>query len=746
MILAKSNPPESLEQHTENCLSVFASIREAMPYLPRISGEPNFFQHLFYAVALHDLGKVAPGFQVQLRSGKLWGYRHEILSAGFVWLLEGLTALQKQGIALAIITHHKTIREIRERFSTKLAKGQRLFQDNIKSLESHFDSLQSWFERLPEWAEIYLNHSIPSPRKVKNINEIEDAYCRAVLPYLFNWEDSEKNALHRMYGVLLRGLLVSCDHLSSGGKYQIMAGIQEIRNKLRITRLHSFQEKLTKLKDHVFLMAPTGSGKTEASLLWVEANKIAGERVFYVLPYTASINAMSQRLARLFGEEQVGMLHGKARYFVYQTLLEKNYSPQEAMLQAKELVQASRKIYRPLKVLTPFQILKAFFGVKGWEAQLTEMANALFIFDEIHVYEAHTTALILTAIRKLAEVDARFLLMSATFPTFLKEKIRAMLPHILEHSPDPLADDDRILLEKPRHRVVILDGDIVQHIDSIVGDLCKGLHVLVVCNTVKRAQSVYRLLQASCQNNALLHGRFILRDRERIERTLQNVQLLVGTQTIEVSLDIDFDTIYTEPAPIDALLQRFGRVNRQGKKDMVPVHIFTQGSEMDYYFYDRECIEKTVSALGTVNELTANQSVQLVEQVYANGYNEKEQKQYDLAEAAFKRVIDALMPFNDSESDEEFDHLIRSIEVIPECFEQDYLECLENRQFFEAMRYLATISFGQEMRLFKLDALAARRYQTAYGRTFYYRIAFVGYDEKIGLLLDEITNKGVIID
>jgi CRISPR-associated endonuclease/helicase Cas3 len=132
--------------------------------------------------------------------------------------------------------------------------------------------------------------------------------------------------------------------------------------------------------------------------------------------------------------------------------------------------------------------------------------------------------------------------------------------------------------------------------------------------------------------------------------------------------------------------------------------------------------------------------------VYANGYNEKEQKQYDLAEAAFKRVIDALMPFNDSESDEEFDHLIRSIEVIPECFEQDYLECLENRQFFEAMRYLATISFGQEMRLFKLDALAARRYQTAYGRTFYYRIAFVGYDEKIGLLLDEITNKGVIID
>lgn len=104
------------------------------------------------------------------------------------------------------------------------------------------------------------------------------------------------------------------------------------------------------------------------------------------------------------------------------------------------------------------------------------------------------------------------------------------------------------------------------------------------------------------------------------------------------------------------------------------------------------------------------------------------------------------MPFDDSESDEEFDHLIRSIEVVPECFEQDYLECLENRQFFEAMRYLATISFGQEMRLYKLEALATRRYQTAYGRTFYYRTAFVGYDQKIGLLLEEITNKGVIID
>lgn len=107
------------------------------------------------------------------------------------------------------------------------------------------------------------------------------------------------------------------------------------------------------------------------------------------LPYTASINAMTNRLSVYFSEENVGVLHGKANYFIYKTFLERSCSEESATDFARKMQKLTKKIYRSLKVLTHFQILKAFFGVKGWETMLSEMAGGLFIFDEIHVYENH---------------------------------------------------------------------------------------------------------------------------------------------------------------------------------------------------------------------------------------------------------------------------------------------------------------------------------------------------------------------
>ena len=102
---------ETLKDHTENCLDVFNSLRKRMPFLADVAGEPDFFEHLFYAVALHDFGKAATGFQTQLTDGKRWNYRHEILSTGFVVTLQ-LPDDAKQAIALAILTHHKDIKTL----------------------------------------------------------------------------------------------------------------------------------------------------------------------------------------------------------------------------------------------------------------------------------------------------------------------------------------------------------------------------------------------------------------------------------------------------------------------------------------------------------------------------------------------------------------------------------------------------------------------------------------------------------
>jgi CRISPR-associated endonuclease/helicase Cas3 len=741
-ILAKSQPPITLYQHIEDCLSVYRSVCSLFPFLPRLCRVPDFFEHLFYAIAYHDLGKAARGFQAELRGGASWGYRHEILSAAFMRSLDSLDAFAQRAVALAVITHHKSISELRERFSTALPVGREQFERRVEELSGHFGEVQGLLREIPRWAREFHTRSVGSPRIPEELSDLIDPYRFAVQWYKNAWDENERTTLHGTYGMFLRGMTIACDHLASAGKEKVHEGLQDVATRLGIPQLRPFQRRIIHVTRSAFLSAPTGSGKTEAGLLWASANQDSGRRIFYVLPYTASINAMTRRLTACFGEENVGVLHGKANYFIYRTMLDRAYSPAAATAFARETVGLTRKLYRPLKVLTPFQILKAFFGMKGWEAMLAEMAGGLFIFDEIHVYDARTTALILKTIEQLMSLDAKFLFLSATLPQFLKEKIRVVLPDVGNYGLDDQAKDDRRLLQTPRHRVIILNGEILDHVSAIQDALHARQRVLVVCNTVQRAQDLYQLLREYASTAALLHGRFILRDREVIERRLETVQLLVGTQAIEVSLDLDFDTLFTEPAPIDALIQRLGRVNRKGTKGVVPVHICAIGSEKDRYFYDMDRVERTVAALAAGGELAERHVADLIDRVYAEGYNNKETRIFDEVTHAFEGVLKSLRPFDESVERDEFWELIKSIEVVPVRFVRDYIRQRDEKQYFEAVRYMTNLSFPQGQKLRRSDRLQYMRDDVGDG----YWLADARYDDELGLLINELEPGVGIID
>jgi CRISPR-associated endonuclease/helicase Cas3 len=726
---------------------------------------------------MHDLGKAATGFQKMLLGGDSWGYRHEILSAAYIDSLTSLDKEAKRAVALAIITHHKGIAELREKFNTTSLTGKENFTQRIEELRENFCFTQDFLRDIPKYAEEYLGTVLPEPQPPESLAGLLDAYKFVVSWYRACIDDEELTLLHSTYGMMLRGLMISCDHLASSGREEVRAGLsQEFieqvillsrsaemakqRPKLRIFALldekkeptkevlakeglYPFQRRMMSLEGSAFLSAPTGSGKTEASLLWAGSNQDSGRRIFYVLPYTASINAMSKRLANYFGEDNIGVLHGKASYFIYTMMCERNYAPKDAAAFARDTQGLTKKIYRPLKILTPFQILKAFFGVKGWEPLLAEMAGGLFIFDEIHVYDAHITALILKAIERLSQLDAQFLFLSATFPKFLKEKIEGVLPAIKNISLDEREAGDSRLLNTPRHRIELLEGELPEHIGDVYKELQEGKRVLVVCNTVKRAQVVYRNLCDTAKSSALLHGRFILRDRELIEKNLDKVQLLVGTQAVEVSLDLDFDVLFTEPAAIDALIQRFGRVNRRGRKGVAPVRICTIGSESDKYFYDIDRIDKTLKVLSDGEDLTENRVNQLVERVYEGGYNIEEQKTFDLVTYSFSRVIDQLYPFDESEDKELFYRLVRSIEVVPSRnIECKYREARDAKQHFEAIRYYCNLTLGQKAKLEKLERIERR--SDNHGDRYWFVDA--KYDVELGLLIDDKEMGVGIID
>ena len=738
MLLAK--PDESLLKHTENALKVFSSIKEGFSEVPKLCGIPQFWDNLFFAVFLHDFGKGAKGFQDELKTGKKWNYRHEILSAGFVSSLDNLSEDDKMAIGLAIITHHKDIEELREKYATypENNPGFERYKEKIRELD--LAQLNNILDYIPEFSEKYLGKKLLNYHHIENYSEFTDVYKSYVLPYYRQYKLDEKGSLHGKYGIFLKGFLTASDHLASAGETEIKKTVEDIMKYIKFRHLRSVQEQAGKAKGSLFLISPTGSGKTEAAILWAHNNQniTRSKRIFYILPYTASINYMYKRFTKLLGsDELVAVLHGKSSYFLYKFFTEddKELSYKDAKEKTKRYQSLAKKIFKPYKIMTPFQIIKAFFNLKGFEQNISEMAGGLFIFDEIHSYDPHTTALILQISKFVkTELNGRLLFMTATMPEFLKNIFQKELQISQE-----------IKMEKPelnkftRHKINILPGNIKDNIGLIKKDIQNGKKVLVVVNTVKQAQNIFSNLADLTSNSALLHSRFILRDREKIESTLNNRNLLVGTQAIEVSLDIDYDVLYSEPAPIDALLQRFGRVNRRGRKGIAPVYIFSEGSGVKSgkrTIYDMERTKRSIDVLKNVGTLQESGVQEIVNEVYVGGYSEEELKIFNEASQNFYKFYRGNVPFIDIHKKEsEFYNLFKSVEVIPLSFWDKYMNEIENKRFYEAMKYILPISIGQYAYL----KIKGRISNTENGI-----IVDAVYDSKLGLLINEQTSTTLI--
>ena len=204
ILLAKSDPRETLVEHTENCLAVYDSLRQRMPFLAEVAKEPDFFEHLFYAVALHDFGKAATGFQKQLTDRKRWGYRHEILSTGFVVTLQ-LPQKAKQAIALAILTHHKDIETLTEKYPCwqENEQGYKEWQKHVTELKPNWDALMEIQEQVPQWCPMEACLWTP----ITSTNQLISGYREFLAPYRIAFDDYELTSLHGTYGMLMRGCM-----------------------------------------------------------------------------------------------------------------------------------------------------------------------------------------------------------------------------------------------------------------------------------------------------------------------------------------------------------------------------------------------------------------------------------------------------------------------------------------------------------------------------------------------------------
>jgi len=748
--LAKSGePPLTLAEHLRQVADYARAVTEAYrPHWQRLLGEEwasCVSQALILAALAHDLGKAADGFQQALQSRRRgWNFRHEVLSAALL-LSEGLKEGRVRLAAAAVLTHHRDLTDSQLCNDAGLPPlpdpqiveiAQRKFHTKAGELRANWEWLRSFCHQ-------HLQLQLPDlPDKLLPPTE----FLRQLKSSLHEttFQDREATAL-----LLARGWLMAADHAASAGVAEFKAALPTPR----LPELRPFQRRAGGHEGDAFLEAPTGAGKTIAALCWALRNRKAGERIFYLLPYQASIEAMADVLERQFGRENVAVLHARALDYAFREHFERVGEYEAAYAQARWETELNRLAHKPIKVATPFQLLKWLFGVPRFEIGISEMVGGLFIFDEIHAYDAHVVALIAEMVRALKRLGGRFLFMSATFPPFLKELLQKALGEEATDLGLSVGDDDGWtcrFLTQARHRLRWHDEPLEALLPEAVRAAREGKRVLIVANRVAQAQEIYQALREELKGAYLLHSRFARRDRVAKERTIvealrertENVRVLVATQVVEVSLDVSFDTIFTEVAPVDDLLQRFGRVNRYGEHPSgVDVHVARRFDEEQLrWVYDLDRIRATLEKAPDDGEaITVKTAVEWVRGVYQGGWTEREQRRFEQAQTSFRSILQALRPLHHApEGEVEFSGLFQSVEVLPLELYDEYVRHVEEKRYLLATQLLVPIPLGTFHMLNRrglLNPLSKKRRDLRDGTL----IADVRYDAELGLLPTEVN-------
>ena len=728
--LGEGGQPETLAQHTWYVLSRLAEFIQLRPNLPTQLNVPRLWHILFWSAFLHDFGKAVEGFQMQLRpDGGGWGHRHEVFSLAFVdWIIDDLSTEEQQWLVASIVSHHRDFEEIRELYLNPKRNDDSLQLELASLSETTLGGLWCWLSEcsIPWRDELGLGGFGISMPKIQSRHIAIEAVQQHGVEQIRYWLEvyrrlnrdlKDRDVPHAVVpGITVRGYIINADHSASAHAGQIPPPVQLdintilARNKLLPENLHRHQLRAGQVDGSALLVAPTGSGKTEAALFWAARQaSIIGRlpRLFYTLPYQASMNAMQSRLEKNSPkQEYVGLQHGRGLLALYRLLLEKGYDSKTAARTAKWAQNLSRLNYPPIRVFSPYQMLKGMFRLKGYEALLTDYHNAAFIFDEIHAYEVTRLAMILKTIEYLrVNFNARFFIMSATFPKLIQDWLSEALD-----GPTKIEAEPALFQGFIRHRLILHDGKLLTDsgLAGVVKDAKAGKSVLVVCNLVDHAQEAYNRIRDQLNEanirTELLHGRFNMRDRSAKEKLIQEATgatsnnrqpiVLVATQVVEVSLNIDLDTIYTEPAPLEALIQRFGRINRRRQQDLVPVHVFCQPND-GQEIYDSELVKRTLSILEREHENPINESAigTWLDEIYSGEIEVRWREDYETAAADFDRTcIRTMRPFAANEELEEmFYEAFDGFEVLPEAFYNQY-KALSDEDPIRAGELLVPIS------------------------------------------------------
>jgi CRISPR-associated endonuclease/helicase Cas3 len=390
------------------------------------------------------------------------------------------------------------------------------------------------------------------------------------------------------------------------------------RNKINHGFLSNQADVASKITDElinansgklIILKAPTGSGKTEIlSSIFLSQwriNKWFAGRLYWVEPTHALLSQMRSRLELYakIADLHVGEDHGD--------VLNKTYLYTAPIT----LTTIDSLVYGYIAKRVETWIEREGFETGRYTLPAGLITNSLIILDEAHLIQDEVflgPRVLSHALCSIVNAGGLVILSTATLPTAIKNELTKCVERnaVIEYN-----------LNGFRERKINLHRD---YINKQLIDFVKESNIncaessIIILNTIERAQVVYKTLHEKCGDNVLLiHSLMTQGDKERIYEKLRNANssvILVGTQAIEVGIDLNIDNLYTEISPVDSLIQRIGRVGR--RSGSANVYVFNVENELPYH---KKLIENTQGILSDIDKIDLNnidKVTEVIDKVY----------------------------------------------------------------------------------------------------------------------------------
>jgi CRISPR-associated endonuclease/helicase Cas3 len=596
---AKSNPLETIQTHTDNLLENYYILKKLYP---KVSVN---WELLRLSCIIHDLGKINEKFQKKItkRIKDIKEIAHNLLSLAFIdskqLKEEGYSVNDIKLLAQAVAYHHDRGEYDLESYKEEIE----LLKETVKDF--HYDKF-----------------------KITKIKVLSTRYFSNDRIY----EDEKE-----FYDfVMLKGLLNRLDYAASGyidvekendfleeAMELLMNKWQEKNKEAKWNELQEFMKN--NKENNTIAIAQTGMGKTEAGLLWIGNNK-----GFFTLPLKTAINEIYKRITKdiVDSKSLVGLLHSDtlSKYINEDEKGEKN---QEEIKEIFEYYKQTRQLSLPLTICTLDQIFDFVYRYRDFEPKLATLSYSKVVIDEVQMYSPNLIAYLVLGLKHISNVGGKFSILTATFPSFIEDLLKKQKIEFVK-SKKAFIDN------KIRHSVKVIKEQL--NINEIVENYDNN-KILVVCNTVKKAQEIYAELSKAFEekgvNINLLHSKFIKQHRAKKEKAIMelgNIEnkesgIWIGTQVVEASLDIDFDLLFTELSDINGLFQRFGRCYRKREflKDGYNCFVYTGGTspcsgirnstksiiDYDIFSLSREALE------GIDGEISESQKLELIDKIYS---------------------------------------------------------------------------------------------------------------------------------